>query len=87
MGSCNFSIPFIGDASIILNRAKTAVTGQGGVFEGNETSGNFNVTVFGNTIQGSYQVSQQDLNIIIDSKPFFVPCGTIENFLKKQIGG
>ena len=86
MGSCNFSIPFSGDASIILNRAKSAVISQGGIFEGNEASGNFNVTVLGNSIQGSYQILQQDLNIIIDSKPFFVPCGTIENFLKKQIG-
>jgi hypothetical protein len=86
MGSCNFSIPFSGDASIILNRAKTAVVSQGGTFEGNDTSGNFNVTVFGNTIKGSYIIVQSALNILIDSKPFFVPCGTIESFLKKQIG-
>ena len=86
MGSCNFSIPFSGDASVIINRAKTAVMSQGGMFEGDNSSGKFDVTVFGNTIKGSYNVELQDLNLTIDSKPFFVPCGTIESFLKKEIG-
>jgi hypothetical protein len=85
MASCNFFIPFSGEASNIVNRAKTAVISQGGIFEGNDTVGNFNVSVFGNTIKGSYTVLYQELNIIIDSKPFFVPCETIENFLKRQM--
>ncbi|MEP6615569.1 MAG: hypothetical protein ABJA57_03270 [Ginsengibacter sp.] len=86
MAGCNFFIPFSGEPSGILNRAKTAVMSQGGIFEGNETAGHFDVTVLGNTIRGSYKVLPQQLNIVIDSKPFFVPCGTIENFLKKEIG-
>ena len=86
MADCKFSIPFSGEASNILDRAKSAVISQGGIFEGDETAGNFNVSVFGNTIKGSYSIVFPDLNIIIDSKPFFVPCGTIESFLKKQLG-
>ena len=85
MASCNFSIPFSGEGTNILNRAKAAVISQGGIFEGNNTAGNFNISVFGNTIKGSYTVLYQDINIIIDSKPFFVPCETIENFLKRQM--
>ena len=87
MAGCNFSIPFSGDPAGIVNRAKTAVMTQGGTFEGDDMAGNFSVTVFGNTIGGSYNVLPQMLNIVIDAKPFFVPCATIESFLKKQING
>jgi hypothetical protein len=82
---CNFSIPFTGDSSMIINRAKTAVLSQGGIFQGDDTYGDFSVSVMGNSISGSYKVVQQELNLTIDKKPFFVPCATIESFLKKQI--
>jgi hypothetical protein len=83
--SCSFIIPFTGTAAEVLGRAKSAVQGQGGAFKGNESSGAFEVTVFGSAIRGSYQVTGQNLNINIDSKPFFVPCNTIEGFLRNQI--
>jgi hypothetical protein len=82
---CNFSIPFTGLSSDVLNRAKTAVQNQGGAFKGNESSGAFQVNVLGSAIKGTYTISGQELNIRIDSKPFLIPCNTIENFLKNQI--
>ena len=85
MSSCNFSIPFTGSAKEILNKAKTTVEGQGGSFTGDVQSGNFEVSVFGNSIAGSYQVVANNLNIVIDSKPFLVPCSAIEGFLKSKI--
>jgi hypothetical protein len=84
--ACNFSIPFSGSADTVLARAKSAVQSQGGAFNGNNEQGNFQVTVFGNTIKGSYSVKGQDLNINIDSKPFLLPCSAIEGFLKQQVG-
>ena len=84
--ACNFSIPFASDPQQVINKAKNAVQGQGGFFEGDTAAGKFDVIVFGNTIKGSYTVSGQQMNIIIDTKPFFVPCNTIEGFLKAQIG-
>ena len=86
MSACSFSIPFTGAPQDVLNRARSAVQGQGGTFTGDASGGNFGVNVFGNSIKGSYSVSGQNLNVVIDSKPFFVPCGTIENFLKSQLG-
>ena len=83
--ACNFSIPFTGSAEQVLNKARSAVQGQGGLFEGDLSGGNFNVSVMGNTIRGSYSVIGQQMNIIISDKPFFVPCGTIEGFLKNQL--
>ena len=83
---CNFNIPFSGPAQEILSKAKNAVESQGGNFNGDEASGDFNVSVFGNTIKGSYTNSGTELMINIDSKPMFVSCGMIESFLKGKIG-
>lgn len=83
--ACKFSIPFSGSADQILAKAKSAVEGQGGKFEGDTNSGNFDVSVFGSTIGGSYTVTGQELNLVISDKPFLIPCSTIEGFLKNKI--
>jgi hypothetical protein len=85
MSTCNFSIPFSGEAETILLKAKSAVESQQGNFTGDINSGNFEVTVFANTIAGTYNVSGQNLNLIITDKPFLVPCSTIESFLRSKI--
>lgn len=85
MAACNFTIPFSGEAETIMNKAKKAVEGQGGNFTGDIVSGNFDVTLFGNTIAGSYSVNGQNLEVIISDKPFMIPCNAIESFLAKQI--
>jgi hypothetical protein len=69
----------------MLQKARSAVEGQGGTFTGDASSGSFQVKVMG-TIEGSYTVSGSELLISIDSKPMFIPCSTIEGFLKNQIG-
>lgn len=83
--ACKFKIPFSGSAPQILNRARTAVEGQGGTFTGDETTGRFEVSVMG-TIKGSYTVMGNELDISIDSKPMFVGCSMIESFLKNKLG-
>jgi hypothetical protein len=83
--ACQFSIPFSGTSVDVLNRAKSAVQNQGGAFKGDQRSGAFQVNVLGSAIKGSYTVSGQELNITIESKPFLIPCNTIENFLRNQI--
>ena len=84
MSKCSFSIPFSGSAEDIFHKAKTAVEKQGGSFNGDTGSGNFTISVFG-TINGSYSVSGQQLNIEIDDKPMMIPCAAIENALKSQL--
>ena len=85
MSACNFTIPFTKSVSDILQKAKKTVESQGGNFTGDENSGNFDVSIFGNTVVGSYAVIGQELNIDITDKPFLVPCNMIENFLKSQL--
>ncbi len=86
MAACNFSIPFSGDPQQVLEKARTTVQGQGGNFDGDTKAGNFSVSVFGNSIEGSYSVLGQSMDVIIASKPFLLPCSAIEGFLKSQIG-
>ncbi len=85
MSACNFTIPFTKPVTEILAKAKSTVESQGGTFTGNTSSGNFNVSVFGNTVIGAYTVEGQDLQIDITEKPFLVPCSMIESFLKGQL--
>ncbi len=85
MAACNFSIPFTGDASSVLDKAKEAVEKQSGSFTGDTNSGNFRVSFFSQEIIGAYTVSGNELNIIIESKPFMVPCSAIESFLKSKV--
>lgn len=84
--ACDFSLPFTGNAEGVLAKAKRAVEGQGGSFNGDTAGGDFLVSVFGNRIVGNYTVSGQTLNVNITDKPFMVPCSAIESFLKNQIG-
>ena len=85
MSTCNFNIPVSEPVNIAIEKARTEIENQNGVFNGDENSGFFEVTIFGNTIKGNYNVVGQVLHLVITDKPFFVPCATIESFLLKQI--
>ena len=85
MAKCNFSIDFTGSAHDVFSRAKAAVEKQGGSFNGDSSSGNFSINVFG-AISGTYTVSGQQLQISIEEKPIMIPCAAIESALKGQIG-
>jgi len=85
MSACTFSIPINGTPEDVLNKAKNLMQSQGGTFEGDTSSGNFQVSVFGSTITGSYTVVGQEMSIIIEDKPFLIPCSTIEGFLRNQL--
>ena len=85
MSACNFTIPFSKSVTEILEKAKKTIESQNGTFTGDENAGNFDVSIFGNTVIGSYAVTGQDLNIDITEKPFLVPCNMIESYLKNNL--
>jgi len=85
MPACSFSIPFSGSPSDVLNRAQAAIHDQGGHFWGDDNAGDFQLTVLGSDITGRYNISGQELNVIIDSKPFMIPCSTIQSYLTKHL--
>ncbi len=85
MSACNFTIPFSKSVTEILEKAKKTIESQNGTFTGDENAGNFDVSIFGNTVIGSYSVNGQNLNIDITEKPFLVPCNMIESYLKNNL--
>lgn len=85
MSTCNFSIPFSGSPASIHSKAQAAIQDQGGHFRGDDHSGEFELSVLGSTIRGSYQISGQELNVTIDNKPFMIPCSTIQSYLAKHL--
>ena len=85
MAACNFSVPFTKSATDILDKAKQTIESQSGTFTGDENNGSFDVSVFGNTVKGSYTVEGQNLVIEITEKPFLVPCSIIESFLVNKL--
>jgi len=85
MSDCNININFSGSAEEILNKAKSAVESQGGLFEGDLNSGNFNISLMSNTVAGSYAVEGSLLKLTITEKPMFVPCSAIESYLSKKL--
>jgi len=79
--ACNLNIPFAQPASTMIQNLKAKVTAQGGTAEGDETAGTINVPLMGSHISGSYTISGQQMNLVIDHKPFFIGCSQIESFL------
>jgi hypothetical protein len=71
--------------AVVISKAKAAIESYNGTFNGDNTSGEFGITVYGNTVKGTYTVAGQVMNLVITHKPFFVPCSTIENLLLKEI--
>ena len=85
MSDCNININFSGTAEEILSKAKSAVASQGGTFEGDLHSGEFNVSLMSKTVAGTYIVEGNQLKLNITEKPMFVPCSAIEGFLVKKL--
>lgn len=82
--ACQFSIPVSGSVETMLGKARSAVEKNGGTFNGDTTSGSFEVSVMG-TIRGNYTVSASQIDINITDKPMLVGCGMIESFLKSKM--
>lgn len=82
---CNFNINFTQPAHELIGKLEAKVNGQGGTFTGNETSGTIKVPIMGSHISGSYIITDQNLKIQIDHKPFFISCDQIQGVLVGNI--
>ena len=54
MSKCSFSIPFSESAEDFLAKAKSGITGAGGMFSGDVNAGNFSISTFVGEIAGTY---------------------------------
>jgi hypothetical protein len=83
MAQCEFLIPFSVAAIEVADKARRAIAGAGGNFQGNEEAGKFDVSTPLGTIRGSYVIQHPNIYVTISSKPFLVSCGMIEKQLRK----
>jgi hypothetical protein len=65
MADCNFSIPYSGTPDQVMIKAREAVLKHSGSITVDDNCGNFQVSVFGSTIEGTYTVAGQSLYIVI----------------------
>jgi|GEM_PF-1901729 len=87
MASCDpFDVQFSGSAKDLFKQISALIQEQGGTISGGASGGAFSVPVpiFG-TVAGNYSVAGQTATIHITRKSFFLPCATIENFIRSNV--
>ena len=82
---CQFSLPFSGEAQGLLQRAKQSIENMGGVFNGDDSLGNFSTKTPIGSIEGSYQMLEGEIALSITKKPFLLSCSKIEKELRAHI--
>jgi hypothetical protein len=82
----SFIVKLTSELSSILNKVKALITGQGGRFEGNTECGVFDgKSVLGTVTIKYHSISDNEIEIIIEDKPFILPSQTIESAIKKYL--
>ncbi len=83
--SCSFTIDFTTTAATVADNMKTKISANEGTFTGDATSGTFAVPTPVGEIDGNYRIISQQVTFEITNKPFFLPCGQIENYVKANL--
>ena len=82
----SFIVKLTHEISSILKKVKSIITGQGVKFEGNTECGFFDGKSLLGTIKVKYRsISNNEVEIIIEDKPFIIPSQTIESEIKKYL--
>ena len=87
MSKCNFSIAINGSQEELVERARKTITGAGGQFFGDASTGEFSLSTFIGKISGSYNASPAKFEIEIMDKPVFISCSRIKEELEKYLQG
>ena len=82
----SFIVKLKNEVSSILRTLKSVITKQGGKFEGNSECGFFDSKSVLGTIKVKYRsISRNEVEIIIEDKPFLIPSQTIEARIKQYL--
>lgn len=82
----SFIVKLKNEISSILTKVKSLITGRGGKFEGNTECGSFDGKSVLGTIKVKYRsISDNEIEIIIEDKPFIIPAQIIETQIKKYL--
>lgn len=83
--ACQFSIPFEGSHSQIISKADAAITGAGGKFSSEGTTGTFELSLPIGKIEGEYLIEDSVMTITINHKPVFISCKLIQQKIKEYL--
>jgi len=85
MAECSFKFKIEVDPADTIKKVKVKIEQEGGTFSGDENGGSFSLPTPVGEIEGSYQVTVDELKIDITKKPTFLPCSMLEGELKKRL--
>jgi hypothetical protein len=79
-----FNVAINDEISSVLARVEAAITGSGGMFQGDSSKGVFQGNSIMGPIKGEYcSISSKEIRICIISKPFIVSYSMIEAEIQK----
>ena len=80
----SFIVRLTDDITLVLDRVRSSITGNGGKFEGDAEGGSFEGKTVVGMIKGEYRyVAANEIKITIIHKPFIVPYGSIESEIRQ----
>ncbi len=85
MSKCIFTIESTESPNSLIEKANQAITGAGGTFSGDASTGSFSLKTPIGSVTGSYTIDDMGIVIQITDKPIFVSCNKIESELRKYM--
>lgn len=85
MAECSFQFKIETNPVETIEKVKAKIEQEGGAFNGDENDGTFSLPTPVGVIEGSYQVTADELKIDITKKPVFLPCSMLEGELNKRL--
>lgn len=83
--SCTFTINHSGNKLTLVDNLRAAILQVNGTFEGDESEGVFRGQTPLGGFSGRYNVSGDDITVVIDDKPFLVGCSRIEKEIRQYL--
>jgi hypothetical protein len=82
----SFNVRLHGQIFSIVDKIRSEITGSGGKFEGDTKCGRFHGKSVLGVIKGEYRsISDTEVEITIEDKPFIIPYGIIESRIKEYL--
>jgi len=85
MAKCNISIGFTEPIDQLIAKAKSAISANGGIFNGDSQQGNYSIPTPLGKMAGTYSVAGNSINFEVLEKPIVISCSRIENELTKYL--
>jgi hypothetical protein len=85
MAKCEFTLQLNSAPNDLISRASSAFSLAGGSFDGDVTSGNFNISTPIGKVSGVYKINGGEITIQIQDKPLLLSCSRIREELSKRI--